>query len=332
MKNDHKYLKLLILLLLASTFHATGAAQTAPQTKRTPTIKPHAASMAVPSQKAPAPARKDSPPPLSLTPFPAAMLEAGKIDPAYSGHDPSAIFTALEAAVNIKKGEFESSAEFEERRTKSLSTPYLPGLQLTDQLGFVVEVRKVGKYFAGIGYGYDADTAEASLYVILADSVPNEIGSPNYDTSTSGFARRQARSPLKVHLLHSQKIIEREYQASNAYGATVAVTESAYKTVQLGFDRLDFVPLQKAYSESPQPVTRVKMEAAVASRELPRLKALFLVRPSPPFVDYDHHYKEPTRDRPDEVSIQKRIIRAIADEIVFYSGITGEIIYRAKQN
>jgi hypothetical protein len=258
------------------------------------------------------------------------MLEKGKIDLTYPGHDPSAIFSALEAVSNPKKGEFESSADFEERKTKSLSAPYLPGLSLTDQLAFILETRRAGKYFSGLGYSYDADSAEASLYVILADSVPNEIGSPNYDTS--GFARRQARAPLKVQALQSQRTNEREYQASNAYGATVTVTESTYKTVQLGLERLDFVPWQKAFSESPRPTTRLKLEASVAAKELPKLKALILARPSPPFVDYNFTHQKPTRDSPKELTIQTQIIRAVADEVIFFSGITGEIIYRAKPN
>lgn len=330
MTNNLRYLKRAALLLVVFGFHITVAAQTSPTVKRPPTTKPQAAATHAIRVDGPSPTPAAPSPPAMPVPFPTAMLESGKIDIAYAGHDPNAIFAALEAATNVKKGEFESSSTFEDRRTKSLSAPYLPGLKFTDQLGFIVEVRKVGKYFSGVGYSFDADAAEVSLYVSLADSVPNEIGSPNFQMSD--YARRQARSPLKVQALHSQKPDEREYQASNAYGATVTVTESTLKTVQLGLGRLDFVPLRKAFSENPQPVTKLKMDAMAAARELPGLKALFLVRPSSPFVDYNFTHQKPTRENPRELIIQTRIVRAVADEIVFYSGITGEIIHRVKQN
>jgi len=257
-----------------------------------------------------------------------AMLETGKIDLTYAGHDPNAIFAALEAAFAQKRGEFESSTDFEERRAKSLKEPYLPGLNLTDQLAFIVEVKKASRYFSGLVYSYDVDSSETSLYINLPDSLPNENGGPNHNFS--GLAKRRENSPIKVQTLQNQLLSERDYQASNAYGATVTVTRSRYKTVQLGLVRLDFVPSQRGISDSPLPVTRFRMESSVAAIELPKLKALFLVRPSPPFVHYNLLYQEPTIGSPTELVIQTHIIRGVADEIVFFSGITGKIIFRTK--
>ncbi len=322
MKTNFYYVNRFMVSLIVITVQLTSAAQTSPPIKSTkPQVTPIATSRAEATFELP---------PSLFAPFTAAMLERGKIDPAYFGHNPSVIFPALEAVSNLRKGEFESSADFEERRTKAMSGAYLPGLKLTDQLAFILDTRRASKYFSGLGYSYDADSAEASLYVIFNDRTLNEIGSPSYDAS--GSAGQQARVPLKVQVLKSQKIDERQYQASNAYGATVTVTKSVYKTIALGLERLDFVPWQKEFPENPQPVSRVKMEASVAARELPKLKTLILARPLSPYVNYDFTHQEPTRDNPKELIIQTRIIRAIVDEVIFFSGITGEIIYRAKSN
>lgn len=138
MTNNLRYVKRAALLLVVFGFHITVAAQTSPTVKRPPTTKPQAVATHAIHVDGPSPTPAAPSPPAMPVPFPAAMLESGKIDIAYAGHDPNAIFAALEAATNVKKGEFESSSTFEDRRTKSLGAPYLPGLKFTDQLGCFV--------------------------------------------------------------------------------------------------------------------------------------------------------------------------------------------------
>ncbi len=264
----------------------------------------------------------------SLAPFPSAMLTNGRIDLAYSGHDPFTIFSALEAISSIRRGEFESSAEFEDRREKVLSAAYLPGLNLRDQLSFVVETKKFNNFFSGLAYSYDAGTGETSLYIVLPRIIPNEIGSPHYNANPN--VSRPIPWPLNVQTLRNLRTDEQGYVGSNSFGATANVTKATIKILQLSPEKLDFIPWQRVANNLPQPIVKIKMEASVAARELPKLKAMYIARPTPPFVNYDTSHQEPTRENPSDITIQTRIIRVVVDEVVFYSGVTGEIIHRAR--
>lgn len=324
---------LTILALLAGPT----LAQTEPAAKKKPPVKQeqkkeYAAKPAPAPAPAPAPVavvKPASPKPPAIR-FSMSMLESGRIDPSYTGHPAAEVIEAIEKLTGAKKGEFESTADYNARRDAALSAKFLDNASVEDVFAFVVPVSKGGKVSKGLRYEFDADTGDVKLYALPESSKYsplNGIGAPDYQTN-----RRESKGLDQFGL--SIKIESSStYQGSNAYGATVTVVKASMSSAGIAANRIPFLNFERDFIYSnPAASAQFKLENSRAAAELPVMKALIVMKLSAPFVVYNLTSKEPTRDSPYEILTQEKFLTGDILGIVYYSGQSGEIFARLPEN
>ena len=265
--------------------------------------------------------------PLVLTPFAAESLEAGRVPENFAGHPPELVANGLAKLAGVSKGEFETTADFETRKAALYSQPYIPQLTLTDIHAFTQKVEKFERYSVGVKYRYNADSGEVEIFVVPRQTRPNGIGAPNYQSSVVNIRASLQKPYVNTFSLSIKQTGEREYVASNAYGAQIKVTATTAESIALGLNSAEFIRAP-SFKEAPLPVATFKLEPVKAQRELPSLMVLFMTRLTPPYIEYNFLHRAPTRDMPSEFTDQERIIRADIESLVIYSGLTGEIFGR----
>jgi len=294
----------LVLNLLATTTYA----QTKPHAKPTP--KPAATQ-----KEAAKPAEKAEP---ALQPFSLDSFSSGKIDPKFSGASPATVITALEGMANLKKGEFESTADFNSRQSAALTKKVVGNVGIDDLFPFIAKVQKYHECQNGIMYRYDADTAQASFYVEPRTEV---LGGPDYRYEPGSDMPRM--DTLELARDYEKN---RTYTGSNAYGAETTVTESKGVIYNIAADRIPFIAGPRAsMCKDKAPRFSFKMEPSIAAQELPSLRALIVVKPKTPYVKYSFFHKSPTRDDPKELNVMTKALYGDVAKIVIYSGNTGQI-------
>lgn len=323
-------MKWVVLTILASLAAST-LAQTEPAAKKKPPVKQEQKKEEV-AKPAPAPVAvvKPAPPKPPAIKFSMSMLESGRVDPGYVGFPAADVIEAVEKLTGAKKGEFESTADYNARRDAALSAKFLDNASVNDIYAFVVPVPKGGKYRDGLGYEFDADTGDVKLYALPKSSEYlslNGIGAPDYQTN-----RRESKGLDQFRL--STKIESNStYQGSNAYGATVTVEKTSMSSAGIAANRIPFLSFKRdiVYA-NPTVSAQFKLDNSRASAELPAMKALIVMRLSAPYVVYNFTHKEPKRDSPTDISMQEKFLAGDVLGIVYYSGQTGEIFARLPEN
>lgn len=290
--------------------------------------KPVAPIKSTSSSKGATPKTPSIPAPVA---FSLASLENGKVSGAMTEAQVIRAADALEKAINISKGELETTAEFEERRAATLGKPYLGTLSLDDLHAFSVNVRKLEGYLSGIGYRYDADTESVDVYLAPKELRPNNIGGPSVvPTTVEDIRRRMEMAPLDEFLIQSNVDTRRNYKASNAYGATVTVDSTASKSISLGLTRIPSLSSRGIFLDLSKttPAGVFKLERRSAATELASLRALLVVKLSAPYLSYHFAHVAATRDSPSEIANSYRVFRGELVEAVIYSGDTGKVFVR----
>lgn len=323
-------MKWVVSTILASLVGST-LAQTEPAAKKKPPVKQEQKKEEA-AKPAPAPVAvvKPAPPKPPAIKFSMSMLESGRVDPGYVGFPAADVIEAVEKLTGAKKGEFESTADYNARRDAALSAKFLDNTSVIDVFAFVVPVSKQGKYKDGIGYDFDADTNDVKLYALPQSSKYtslNGIGAPDYQTN-----RRESKG-LDQFTLSRKKISNRTYQGSNAYGATVTIEETNSSSAGIAANRIPFLIFEREnYYANPTVAAQFKLDNSRAAAELPVMKALLVLKLSPPYVVYNFIHKEPKRDSPTEFSLQEKFLTGDVLGVVYYSGQSGEIFARLPEN
>lgn len=325
-----RMMKWVVLTILTSLAGST-LAQTEPVAKKKPPVKQEQKKEeAVKPAPAPVAVVKPSPPKPPAIKFSMSMLESGRIDPGYVGFQAVEVIEAIEKLHGAKKGEFESTADYNARRDAALSAKFLGNASVDDVFAFVVPVSKGGKYRDGFGYEFDADTSDVKLYALPKSSKYlslNGIGAPDYQTN-----RRESRG-LDQFMLSSKTESRSTYQGSNAYGATVTVEKSILSSAGIAANRIPFLSFERDHIyANPKVAVQFKLENSRAAAELPVLKALVVMKLSAPYVVYNFAHKEPKRDSPTEISMQEKYLTGDVLGIVYYSGKSGDIFARLPEN
>jgi hypothetical protein len=256
------------------------------------------------------------------------MLASDRIDPTYAGHSVQTIADALHSMSGSKKGEFESTADYNARRLAAFARPLVGNLTVSDTLAFVRPVQSGGKYPRDISYTFDPDTSTLRLFILPGSLPLNGIGSPDY---TPGGA--SARSGLDLFSLETKTDSKRTYTGSNAYGASVTVEETNMSKVGIASKPASFLSFRReSFYLNPPTAFQVSMENSKAARELPALKALLVFKMSEPYLVYDFIRKEPKRDSPTDISMSARYLHGDLMGVIFYSGVTGEIVARLPES
>jgi len=261
--------------------------------------------------------------PKPVVPFTLDMLASNRLDPAYAGHPAVRVADAIHKMLGVKKGDFESTADYNARRTAALGHPFLGGLTVSDTFAFVIPVASGGRFPRGIAYTFDADSSTVRIFVLPSARPLNGIGAPDYRMGAS------SRSGLDIFDLEFALLSNRTYQGRNAFGATVSVEVANMSEVGIAANPLPFLPFKREvfYRDAPIAI-QLKMDNASAARDLPTLKALLVLKLSEPYLLYNFSHTKPTRDSPTEITMQSRYLHGDVLGIVFYSGTTGEIIAR----
>lgn len=272
-----------------------------------------------------APAKQESKKPPVMR-FSIGMLENGRVDPRYMGFPVAKMIDAIEKVTGVKKGEFESTADYNARRSATLAGKLLGDSSIEDFFAFVVPAPKWEEYSSGLRYEFNADTSDVNLYVLPTSSKYvslNGIGAPDYDTN------RREREGLDQFELSTKIESKSTYQGSNAYGATVTVEQTIMSRLGIAANPLSFLSFERDLMYSnPTIVGQFKLENSRAARELPALKALIVMKLADPYIVYNFKHVEPTRDNPVDISMQEKLLTGNVIGIVFYSGLTGEIFAR----
>jgi hypothetical protein len=274
-------------------------------------------------QSAPVAPVKQEPKKPSFVKFSMDMLERGRIDPRFTGTPATNVIDTIEKMIGTKQGEFESTADYNARRSAALARKFLGDSSIEDVLAFVVPVSKVRKYSNGIRYEFNADTGDVNLYVLPESSkylTLNGIGAPDYATN-----RRESNELDRFELTTKIKS-KSTYRGSNAYGATVTVEKTIISRLGIAANRVPFLNFERdlVYS-NPMIASQFKLENSRAERELPKLKALIVIKLSDPYIIYNFIHAEPERNNPVDISAQEKFLTGNVIGIVFYSGLTGEI-------
>jgi len=270
---------------------------------------------------------------MALSPLEPSVLDAGKLGPTYSGLPPLVIANALDKILRIEKGEFETTADFEVRKASQLSGKYIQNLKLSDIHAFSTIVRKMDSYKEGISYKFDADNSEVGIFVAPRAIKPNGIGGPiargrSRDEIVDTGTQRLNRASLDTFELFTRETESRDYEGSNAYGAKVTVHKTVSDVIKLGATSLRLFTLTMEVRGEPVPGAKFKLESSRAIKELPLMRALFVAKLVSPYLEYDFQHFTPTKDDPYDFTSKVKIIRGDIDEIVIFSGLTGEIFVR----
>lgn len=73
---------------------------------------------------------------------------------------------SAEKIFDIQKHEFETTADFENRKTISIQQKIYPDFNISDSIGFVIPVEKLLSYDEGIRYSYDADSKTVRIFIL----------------------------------------------------------------------------------------------------------------------------------------------------------------------
>jgi len=235
------------------------------------------------------------------------------------------------AAVVSKKGEFESTADYEARKTAARSTSLLGGSTLNDTFAISIPVSKwAQKHFA---YTFNPDASEGAFFVLPATSTGGTKGA---------FERREYGEQSGIDFfknLANNTLSKSTYEGSNAYGAKVTVEKTVSVSYGLAANRIPFLTFSREdYYESDLSntsklaVIRFKMDGATASKTIPDLRALIVFTLRDPFIIEDGMHVEPKRDSPMDIRASFQYLKADVMGIVWFSHATGEVFARLPDN
>ncbi len=240
----------------------------------------------------------------SLRPFALVTLDQEVVSPQYAGVSIKAVVEALEEKTGQKKGEFESTAQFNQRRKAALEGSLVGEIRTDDVLAFVFAVQKKS-HDVPFYYTYDADTQEAMLTVSADQTTLNKNEVPSYSAGAE---------PLPYD----------NYPIASESGPP-----SKYTIRNVDVTKLDSTIYSFATSRSRGFSLKAPMDAKRAESELPTLKALLLVKLRDPYLAYDFEYVEPTRIHPVELTKRTRALVGDILGVVFYSGKSGQIVAKS---
>lgn len=311
-----------VVFTIVASLAGPTLAQIEPATKKKPLIKLEQKKEVV-AKPAPIAELKPEPKKPPVLKFSMGMLESGRIDPRYTGIPVVEVVDAIEKMTGTKKGEFESTADYNARKAAALTGKFLGDSSVEDTFAFVVPVSKGGRYRDGLGYDFNADTSEVRLFALPKQSSMNGIGAPDYQTN-----RRESKG-LDQFDLDFKLDSKSSYEASNAYGAKVSVDKTSSTRLGIAVNRMPFLNFKREmYYSNPMAEVQFNLENARAAKELPVLKALVVMKLTDPYVLYDFFHSAPTRDKPNDMTSQGKYLTGNVLGIVFYSGITGDIFAR----
>jgi hypothetical protein len=190
-------------------------------------------------------------------------LDSSMLGPDFAGNDAEAVYNALAALKNkLTKDEFETTAQYQQRVREATDATLIGNFKLTSVYAFRV------KPFLSLDVAYNADTQQMTV-TVSADTV---MTGTSRDDSTSGVRFDHSRVEVKVKSVDRGG---RTYAGTNAFGAVMQVTSSAFDSYQIAFRRLNKDEYDLGIGEKFSLALAVKPDAAVTLK--PNIAVLALV-------------------------------------------------------
>jgi hypothetical protein len=271
---------------------------------------------------------KQKPKKLSIMKFSIGMLESSRIDLRYTGYSAAEVIAEVEKLTGSKKGEFESTTEYNARTSSALKAKFLDSSSIEDVFAFVVPVPKLPLaeiISTGFTYVFNPDTGDVNLYAQPEFSTGmNGIGAPNAETETE--TETELNSLYKFEL-SGRNVSSSTYKARNGFGERIMVHRGLRYTSGIAVN-ISFLELEDLESTL---VYQFKLDRSKAVAELPALKALIVMKLSSPYIAYNYTHSEPTRELPFDISTQDKYLTGEVLGIIYYSGRTGDIFARVPE-
>jgi hypothetical protein len=210
------------------------------------------------------------------------------LPPRFNGNSPFALYEALLKLHALKKGEFESTKQFESRQSEFVKKPFLGEISPATKISISLDPPQNEHDFA---LAYDADTSQMKLRLA-------EKGFPIGCTLSLGRTSRQTGS----------------YVGSNAFGVKARVTKHEVTYFCLGGN----IGHEVAFPVDPEKARKVK----------PNLRVLLIGSLAAPYRSESSDYSEATISDPVEVSYSAYILHLDVEQVWVYDWMTGEIVYR----
>ena len=186
--------------------------------------------------------------------------EGMKLSPNFKGHNIADIQAALSRSLTTrKKGEFESTEEYERRLEKIDNKPFYGGLMMNSRLAFVVSKE-------ALRTKYDADNQILDVFIKLERAVEGKT----WNFEIFGVTI-QAYGDSRT-----------TYEGQNAYGATATVVKRQRSYRNLVFVNNSEIGIER--SSSTTLVCDIKADAATARRLKDRLSVVFVSRLAKPYI------------------------------------------------
>jgi hypothetical protein len=260
----------MLLILLLSTIAATSSAAPKKVSPRKPELQEVAS--------------------YSVTPF---QMDAERLSMGFAGNDCRALVKGLKT-LNLRKGEFETTAAYNERAQEFSTAKITEKINAGDLLGFVSESARTSA-------SYDADRGVLKVEAYLIHT--QMIGMERYQT-----------------LMISSKLSNsREYSASNAYGKTVTVTSNLWNACAAIFKN------QQQYYSTGKIETEVVMSPEDAKKAKGNLILVFVGKLTSPYLTDYNEYLKPTIDSPREAAWNGDALLMHLDQIWVVDKITGQV-------
>jgi hypothetical protein len=209
-----------------------------------------------------------------------APLDPGaeNLPPRYLGHSCRGLASKL-VSLKPQKGEFETTAAYNERIESLKNTPLAGSTSFGDVVGFV----QGADVYSGIDQSYDADRGVLKV-------------SDNWGVST-----QMVKSQLVTSVRLDQKIKHtRTYTASNAYGKKVTVDSTTWDTCGVAFSNLTYYSsLSSGFKRLEESIEMPPDEARSAKGNI---ALVFVGKLSEPFWSEFHDYSKPTIENPTEMA------------------------------
>lgn len=255
--------------------------------------------------------------------FSLEKLAKDTIDQSFKGAPLTDFITKVDKRLDITKGEFETSDEFTKRLEAVAKSITINGYTLQAPIAVVVNVRNSIGPTTSVGYSYSADSHELALSVLAKNKKLI-----NHRIPTPGVPDPDDTADIIDISWDLEK--EAHYIASNAYGASIEVKKQDIKKLGLISSRIDWLTFERnsLYLSNAPTVARISLPPASASKILPKLSAILVFQPKPPYIAYDYDKQFPTMDFPTERAIRSKYLTGELLGIVLYSRSDGKVIYR----
>lgn len=232
---------------------------------------------AVPSLScAAAPKKKTAvPPALEYVSIPVPLGQAATLPNLWVGYSLEALVVRASASY-MRKGEFESTDEFDARRGRALSSSVYGSVTLGSDMFIPVKpMRSSGSRARLLDVAYNADSRTLEICVIKPSMVSAQLG-------------RVAIGTLKENMDFST------YRASNAFGAAVEVVKMSGSRINVAIRSAPGIDRCRTFED---------MGADRARDIVERGGAVLYGRLVPPFVEYDRSGHAPTISTPVEQDV-----------------------------